>query len=299
MRRLLFLLLPAVLLLAGCSSEAAPTMPNVVGQAGDDARDALEAKGLKVEFDGGGQLVILKANWTVDSTSPAAGARIHAGDTVTVFVHKTGTPSAAPRESAGPTQTATPPVKKVLASYTGSGKTVLKVHYESPVIVAFSCEKCSSTLSAATVRSDLALQSILIDAPGPYRGRVLADAGAGLKTLSELDIAADARWKLQIQDPSAAIDARLTGAGQSVSGTGDDVFSVGEKVERLDIRSTSGDGNFFVDSYRSTAFDGSFDGYAAADLIVNDLDGYRGEASISGPAIVAVQSGGKWVIKAK
>lgn len=107
------LILAAGLTLAGCSStttersaesatssSSSAQAPNVVGMAGDEARDAIEDAGLEVEWDAGDDTVIMASNWTVESQSPAAGDGVNDGDTVTLTVSKPEAESAEDREAA-------------------------------------------------------------------------------------------------------------------------------------------------------------------------------------------------------
>lgn len=101
------------------TEEPEPTgieIPDLVGQPGDDADDALKALGFKTEFDAGDETVVMRSNWTVTGITPAAGERAEKGTTVTIHVAKdepepqaaeqttlglTGTPAWAMCEAAG------------------------------------------------------------------------------------------------------------------------------------------------------------------------------------------------------
>lgn len=81
--------------LTGCAATPAPTptvtgvaVPDVVGMPGDDARSALTAAGLLVQFDGGDDMVLMPSNWTVQGQDPGAGERAEKGATVVVRVSK-------------------------------------------------------------------------------------------------------------------------------------------------------------------------------------------------------------------
>lgn len=77
------------------------SIPAVVGMAGDEAKDALEAAGFDVEFDAGEDFVVLAGNWTVDAQTPEAEASAPEGSTVTLKVSKPEpTAEAAPAEPA-------------------------------------------------------------------------------------------------------------------------------------------------------------------------------------------------------
>jgi len=108
MRRILPAVL-AVLLLAGCAAPSpGPTIPDLTGVAGNVARDQLTASGYEVEFDAGpDDSVWMASNWIVQSQSPAAGAVVPLGATVTLSVVRptpTNTPSPDPITSAGLTR---------------------------------------------------------------------------------------------------------------------------------------------------------------------------------------------------
>jgi hypothetical protein len=89
MRRLVVALVIAALTMgmAGCSREAAPTMPDLVGKRLDVAISDVKRAGVRddVGVQGGGTFGILdKSNWTVCSQEPAAGNTITAAPRITV-----------------------------------------------------------------------------------------------------------------------------------------------------------------------------------------------------------------------
>ena|ERR1700761_8672219 len=55
------------------SAPAGPVMPNVVGKNLDTATGELDTKGIQYALNSNGKHVILKFDWGVCSTSPAAG----------------------------------------------------------------------------------------------------------------------------------------------------------------------------------------------------------------------------------
>ncbi|MCM1012715.1 MULTISPECIES: PASTA domain-containing protein [Brevibacterium] len=77
---------------ASSTEEAEPiTVPDLVGKAGDEAKDALDDLDLKADFvdeSDEDRSVILNSNWKVESTSPNAGAEVEPGDAVTLTVSK-------------------------------------------------------------------------------------------------------------------------------------------------------------------------------------------------------------------
>ncbi|WP_209372594.1 PASTA domain-containing protein [Brevibacterium renqingii] len=77
---------------ASSTEEAEPvTVPDLVGKAGDEAKDELDDLDLKADFvdeSDEDRSVILKSNWKVESTSPKAGAEAEPGDAVTLTVSK-------------------------------------------------------------------------------------------------------------------------------------------------------------------------------------------------------------------
>lgn len=77
---------------ASSTEEAEPVaVPDLVGKAGDEAKDALDDLDLKADFvdeSDEDRPVILKSNWKVESTSPKAGAEAEPGDVVTLTVSK-------------------------------------------------------------------------------------------------------------------------------------------------------------------------------------------------------------------
>ena len=91
----------AALSLAACSSsstaEPAPatstaieTVPvnDVAGQNAKEATSALKDAGFTTEYDAGDDVVIMASNWTVDSTTPAAGDFAPKGSTIVLHVSK-------------------------------------------------------------------------------------------------------------------------------------------------------------------------------------------------------------------
>lgn len=79
------------------AEKAKVEVPKLAGLDGKAAEEKLDALGFKVEFDAGEKSVLVKSNWTVESTSPAAGERAKKGATVTLKVKKVTT---APKPSA-------------------------------------------------------------------------------------------------------------------------------------------------------------------------------------------------------
>jgi hypothetical protein len=77
---------------ASSTEEAEPiTVPDLVGKAGDEAKDALDDLDLKAEFvdeSDEDRSVVRKSNWKVERTSPQAGAEAEPGDAVTLTVSK-------------------------------------------------------------------------------------------------------------------------------------------------------------------------------------------------------------------
>ncbi|MCT1551538.1 PASTA domain-containing protein [Brevibacterium casei] len=77
---------------ASSTEEPEPvTVPDLVGKAGDEAKDALDDLDLKAEFvdeSDEDRSVVRKSNWNVESTSPKAGAEAAPGDAVTITVSK-------------------------------------------------------------------------------------------------------------------------------------------------------------------------------------------------------------------
>lgn len=96
------------------AAAASVTVPDLVGEDGATARDALEALGLEHTYDAGDDVVVLASHWKVTGQSVKAGSKVAPGSTVTLTVVKpTQTPApqapkapAAPQKPAGPTLTA-------------------------------------------------------------------------------------------------------------------------------------------------------------------------------------------------
>jgi len=89
MRRLVVTsaVLAVTLLVAGCSGEAAVTMPDVVGKGLDVAISDVKRAGIddEVEVLGGGMFgVVDKSNWTVCSQEPQNGAEVSSAPRLTV-----------------------------------------------------------------------------------------------------------------------------------------------------------------------------------------------------------------------
>lgn len=71
------------LVVTGCGEEAPPpTVPDVVGMAGDEARTAIEDEGFTVTFEAVESSVWQPANWEVESTEPGAGDELDEGGEV-------------------------------------------------------------------------------------------------------------------------------------------------------------------------------------------------------------------------
>jgi len=84
------------------ASPAAVNVPEVAGLTAKEAEALIENVGLEVEFSADKGFVVDRDNWTVLSSTPAAGASVKTGDTVVVNVQKTAelSPSSAPEASA-------------------------------------------------------------------------------------------------------------------------------------------------------------------------------------------------------
>lgn len=105
------------LVLTGCSgtprtatttpAAAGVAIPDVTGQAGNDARDALTAAGFVVAYDAGEETVVMASNWTVDAQTPAAGTEAAPGSTVTLTVSKPAAAEPAPAAATSTGLTAT------------------------------------------------------------------------------------------------------------------------------------------------------------------------------------------------
>lgn len=103
--------------LAACSETATPeptetgvAVTDVVGQTGDEAREALTEDGFLVEFDAGDETVIMASNWIVESQSPAADELVESGSTITLTVTK-------PEETAAPSDLAQRVENELLAAF--------------------------------------------------------------------------------------------------------------------------------------------------------------------------------------
>jgi hypothetical protein len=70
------------------SESAEVSVPDTAGMTAKEAQSALENAGLKVEFSSAEGVVLDRDNWTVLSTSPAAGSTAKSGDNVVVTVEK-------------------------------------------------------------------------------------------------------------------------------------------------------------------------------------------------------------------
>jgi hypothetical protein len=77
-------------------------VPDTTGLTAKEAQALIENAGLKVEFSAAEGIVIDRDNWTVLSTTPAAGATAKTGDTVVVNVEKKEKEAAAPAAPAAP-----------------------------------------------------------------------------------------------------------------------------------------------------------------------------------------------------
>jgi beta-lactam-binding protein with PASTA domain len=84
---------PAVLAPATPVSPSTVTLPDVVGQNGAIAEDALRSLGLSklqlaADKNSGKQVVISSANWTVTKIEPRAGTKVRTDQTVVITMTK-------------------------------------------------------------------------------------------------------------------------------------------------------------------------------------------------------------------
>lgn len=165
-------------------------------------------------------------------------------------------------------------------TYTGNGDKVVKVEYDVPVIVSFSCSNCSGNTA---VKTDSGTNTLIVNTIGGYSGRHILNTGDG-DLLTRFVISADSAWKLKIVDAQNAKIERVS-VGSTLKGKGDDVIAVEEGVTDSDVRAI-GQGNFALKSY------GGSDS-----LPVNDIGSYKGNVVLDGPAIVQVNADGTWSIK--
>jgi len=64
-------------------------VPNEVGERLDVAEDDLSSKGLTFQEIGGGVVgIVVKSNWTVCQTKPAAGSTVSSGASVKLVVDR-------------------------------------------------------------------------------------------------------------------------------------------------------------------------------------------------------------------
>jgi hypothetical protein len=84
------------------------TVPETTGLTAKEAAALIENAGLTVQFSADKGVVLDRDNWTVLSSTPAAGAVAKAGDTVVVNVEKTADAAPAPAEPATPAEPAEP-----------------------------------------------------------------------------------------------------------------------------------------------------------------------------------------------
>lgn len=68
------------------AAEDLSAVPDVAGMPADEARDAISDAGFIARLDGGEEVVVNASNWDAVDTTPAAGAEIKAGETVTINV---------------------------------------------------------------------------------------------------------------------------------------------------------------------------------------------------------------------
>lgn len=177
---------------------------------------------------------------------------------------------------AAPPAAPTAPPQPVLPTktYTGTGDDVVAVDFAGqPAVVAFECTGCTSN----TVLNSNGSDSLLVNAIGPYSGTHIVDAMQGTPT-TQLEVKADAPWKLTISDPSTL--PKTTGP---VSGHGDTAIFIAGNTSKATIQNT-GQSNFVVTGY----------GEGFPQLAVNEIGNYSGTVLLTGPAFVQVISDGDW-----
>lgn len=158
----------------------------------------------------------------------------------------------------------------------GTGDDVVTTDWPAePGIVTFKCVKCSSN---TVVETDGA-ESLLVNTIGPYRGTRWINIGDGSMTTT-FTIKATGAWALTIAD----LDAVKRIAGKA-KGTGDDVVYLDTESTKAKI-GNRGESNFVVHVLSSDY----------VELAVNEIGSYQGTVPLSGPALVEVQSEGKWTI---
>jgi TM2 domain-containing membrane protein YozV len=169
--------------------------------------------------------------------------------------------------------------------YTGVGDDVVSIKkpYDGAIIVAFECAGCTGNTIVETNGSE----SLLVNEIGPYSGRHLADTADGANT-TEVVITANAAWKLTI----SGINKAKTASGKAVSGRGSDVLYVSGDTTKATVTNV-GDSNFIVNVY-SLAEDSDFN-----DLVINTIGSYRGTVPLHAPAVVQIESSGKWSVTPK
>lgn len=90
------------------AAAAEVTVPETTGLTAKEAQALLENAGLEISFSADSGVVLDRDNWTVLSTTPAAGATAKEGDTVVVNVEKTAKPEAAVPAAEEPAAPAAP-----------------------------------------------------------------------------------------------------------------------------------------------------------------------------------------------
>lgn len=161
-------------------------------------------------------------------------------------------------------------------TYNGTGDDIVTVDLAGmPAIVTFECPACTSN----TVLKSNGRDSLLVNTIGAYTGAHLVDT-TSTSTTTELEVKADAAWKITISD--------LTTAQQSagpVNGHGDSVVYLNGTTTKAKI-TNHGQDNFVVTGY----------GESFPQLAVNEIGSYNGTVKLTAPAFVQILSDGDWTI---
>lgn len=169
-------------------------------------------------------------------------------------------------------------------SYSGSGATVLEIEkpegHESVGVATFT-HQGGSNFSVWSLDQNLEQNDLLVNEIGAYTGTVLFDIREG-ENSSAFEIGADGPWTVDLVPLSS-----VRTFDKKAEGTGDDVLLYMGDGGIADLRN-DGDSNFAIWKYGNDA-----------DLLVNEIGPYSGQAVVRGSGVLAISATGPWSINVK
>jgi hypothetical protein len=167
----------------------------------------------------------------------------------------------------------------------GKGTKVAKftVPEGTPAIAKISC-KCRSNFAIWTVGPDGSQGDLLVNVIGSYAGTVLFSEYG--EEVVAFQVEADAAWSILVRP---VIRAPAWNRSEPLTGEGDAVYRLTPPSSGLTTVTLNhkGEGNFAIWGYSD----------ATTDLLVNEIDAYRGETLLSeGTFLLEISAGGNWSI---